>query len=50
MQNLDKFRSDRTQAMIDLFGGEPLAGSGFETQEPEEHFAGPEPKGEQHSL
>ena len=48
MQNSDNFRSVHPLLVIDTVGGEPLAGSGFETQEPEEHFDVPEPEGEDH--
>ena len=42
MQNLRDIALDSTSARLNAFGGEPLAGSGFETEEPESGFAGAE--------
>ncbi len=39
MQNSNDFQRDPLPAWIDAIGGEPLAGSGFETEEPEEGFS-----------
>jgi len=38
MQNLQDIQRDSLAASLDPIGGEPLAGSGFETEEPELGF------------
>jgi hypothetical protein len=40
------FRPDAPAVLIDVVGGEPLAGSGFETEEPEPGFSAAESEGE----
>jgi len=47
MQNSDDFRTDAPAVLIDAIGGEPLAGSGFETEEPEPGFSAAELDGEE---
>ncbi|HZL25960.1 MAG TPA: hypothetical protein VFC39_05465 [Acidobacteriaceae bacterium] len=47
MQNLDDFRYDQPAVLIDGVGGEPLAGSGFESEEPEPSFSASESEGEE---
>jgi hypothetical protein len=42
MQNLRDIQHDSTSAGLNAIGGEPLAESGFETEEPESGFAGAE--------
>lgn len=42
MQNLQDIHDDAWPTSLDLIGGEPLAGSGFETEEPEFGFARPD--------
>lgn len=42
MQNSQDFQRDLSAASLDAIGGEPLAGSGFETEEPEPVFSGAE--------
>ena len=42
MQNSDDFRHDQPAVLIEAVGGEPLAGSGFETEEPESAFSAAE--------
>ena len=37
MQNTNDF-DQRVQQLLDFIGGEPLAGSGFENEEPEPEF------------
>ncbi len=37
MQNTNYF-DQRVQQLLDMIGGEPLAGSGFEQEEPEPDF------------
>lgn len=39
MQNLQDIQRDALSASLDAIGGEPLAGSGFETEEPESGFS-----------
>jgi hypothetical protein len=39
MQNLLDIQRDALSASLDAIGGEPLAGSGFETEEPESGFS-----------
>ena len=46
MQNSDDFRPDAPAVLINGIGGEPLAGSGFESEEPEPGFSGAELEGE----
>ena len=46
MQNPQEFQRDLSSASIDAIGGEPLAGSGFETEEPELGFSAAELEGE----
>ena len=38
MQNLQDIQRDSSSAPLDVIGGEPLAGSGFEAEEPESGF------------
>ena len=47
MQNSDDFRHDQPAVLIEAIGGEPLAGSGFETEEPEPGFSAAEFEGEE---
>jgi hypothetical protein len=37
MQNANDF-DRRVQALLDMIGGEPLAGSGFEHEEPQSEY------------
>jgi hypothetical protein len=46
MQNSDDLRRDLAAVSIDAVGGEPLAGSGFEAEEPEPGFSAAELEGE----
>ena len=46
MQNSHDFQSNLLAVSIDAIGGEPLAGSGFETEEPEPGFSAAELEGE----
>ena len=46
MQNSDVFRDELPVLLIDAVGGEPLAGSGFEAEEPEPGFSVSESEGE----
>ena len=39
MQNLQDIQHDTLSASLDAIGGEPLAGSGFEMEEPETGFS-----------
>ncbi len=39
MQNLHDLQHDSLSMSIDAIGGEPLAGSGFETEEPDTGFS-----------
>jgi hypothetical protein len=39
MQNSQDFQRDLSAVPLDAVGGEPLAGSGFETEEPEPGFS-----------
>ena len=39
MQNLQDVQRDPSAVSLDAIGGEPLAGSGFETEEPEPGFS-----------
>jgi hypothetical protein len=47
MQNSQDLQRDLAAASLDAIGGEPLAGSSFETEEPESGFAGVEPRSPQ---
>jgi hypothetical protein len=47
MQNSQDFLRDLSAVSIDAIGGEPLAGSGFETEEPESGFSAAELGGEE---
>ena len=47
MQNPRDFQRDLSSASIDALGGEPLGGSGFETEEPEPGFTASESEGEE---
>ena len=47
MQNLHDFQRDLSAESIDAVGGEPLAGSGFETEQPELGFVSAESRGEE---
>jgi len=47
MQNSPEFQRELSAASIDAVGGEPLAGSGFETEEPEPGFTAAESEGEE---
>jgi hypothetical protein len=38
MQNSQDIQHDSSVAPLDAIGGEPLAGSGFDTEEPESGF------------
>jgi hypothetical protein len=42
MQNSRDFQRDLSAVTLEAIGGEPLAGSGFEAEEPESDFAGAE--------
>jgi hypothetical protein len=46
MQNLQDIQRDTLSASLDAIGGEPLAGSGFETEEPESGFSTTDEAGE----
>ena len=39
MQNSQDIQRDSLSALIDALGGEPLAGSAFETEDPDEGFS-----------
>ena len=47
MQNSQDFQRDLSTVSLDAMGGEPLAGSGFETEEPELGFSPAELEGEE---
>jgi hypothetical protein len=47
MQDLHDFQRDLSAESIDALGGELLAGSGFETEEPEPGFISAELRGEE---
>ena len=47
MQNSNDFRPDAPAVLINAIGGEPLFGSGFETEEPEPGFSAAELDGEE---
>lgn len=46
MQNLQGIQRDQLSASLDHMGGEPLSGSGFETEEAESDFSNTELGGE----
>jgi hypothetical protein len=46
MQDSQDLRFHFPAVSLDTIGGEPLAGSGFETEEPESSFSGDELDGE----
>jgi hypothetical protein len=47
MQNSQDFQRDLAAVSLDAIGGEPLTGSGFETEEPELEFSSAELSGEE---
>ena len=47
MQNPHDFQHDLSTVSIESIGGEPLAGSGFEAEEPEPGFSAVELNGEE---
>jgi len=47
MQNSQDVQRDLSSMSLDAIGGEPLAGSGFETEEPELEFSSAELSGEE---
>ena len=47
MQNSDDRRPAASTVLTDAVGGEPLAGSGFETEAPEPGFSAAESDGEE---
>jgi len=47
MQTSDDFLHDAPTGLINAIGGEPLAGSGFEAEEPEPGFSVSESEGEE---
>ena len=47
MQNSDDFQPDSSGMPLDEIGGDPLAGSGFETEEPEPGFSAADFDGEE---
>jgi len=47
MQNSKDFKRELSTVSLDAIGGEPLAGSGFETEEPEPGFSAAELDGEE---
>lgn len=47
MQNSLDSQRDLSATSLDLIGGEPLAGSGFEVEEPEPSFSAAELEGEE---
>jgi hypothetical protein len=47
MQYPQDFQRDLSSASIDAVGGEPLAGSGFEAEEPDPDFTAAELEGEE---
>ena len=47
MQNSRDFHDSLSAVLIDAVGGEVLAGSGFENEEPEPGFAAAESEGEE---
>jgi hypothetical protein len=47
MQNSEDFQRDQPGASLDEIGGDPLAGSGFETEEPEPTYSATELDGKE---
>ena len=47
MHDAQDFQPDLSVAPLDVIGGEPLGGSGFETEEPEPGFSAAELDGEE---
>ena len=47
MQNSQDFKRDLSEVSLDAIGGEPLAGSGFEAEEPELGYSAAELDGEE---
>jgi len=47
MRNPQDFQRDLSAASLDAIGGDPLAGSGFETEEPEPGYSATELDGEE---
>jgi hypothetical protein len=47
MQNFQDFQRDLSAVSLDAIGGEPLAGSGFEAEEPEPGLSAAELDGEE---
>jgi len=47
MQNSQDFKRDQLAVSLDAIGGEPLAGSGFEAEEPELGYSAAELDGEE---
>jgi hypothetical protein len=47
MQNSQDVQRDLSSMSLDAIGGEPLAGSGFETEEPELEFSSAELRSEE---
>ncbi len=46
MQNSEDFQGDLSGVSLDEIGGDPLAGSGFENEEPDPSFSAAELDGE----
>lgn len=47
MQNSQDFKRDLSAMSLDVIGGEPLAGSGFEAEEPEPGYSATELDGKE---
>jgi len=47
MQNSQDYQRNLSAVSLEAIGGEPLAGSGFETEEPELNFSATELDGEE---
>ena len=47
MQSSQDFQRDLSAVSLDMIGGEPLAGSGFEAEEPEPAYSATELDGEE---
>ena len=47
MQNSEDLQRDLSAVSLDAVGGEPLAGSGFEAEEPEPGYSAAELEGEE---
>ena len=47
MQNSQDFQRDLSAASLDAIGGEPVAGSGFEAEEPDLGYSAAELDGEE---